>query len=116
MEQNTDGRLVPTVVGTQSPILITTITLKRLAQKGYVSMLDYYLAFAPLPIASGLMNRCIRDPYVQWCTHMCLFFRGIRDIAFAKLRGAPRLLTQARPSTRLCVRANLSIMRFQLNL
>ena len=31
----------------QSPILITTITLKRLAQKGYESLLDYYLKVAP---------------------------------------------------------------------
>lgn len=26
----------------QSPIMVTTITLKRLVQKGYESMLDYY--------------------------------------------------------------------------
>ena len=31
----------------QSPILGTTITLKRLEQRGYVSMLDYYLKVAP---------------------------------------------------------------------
>jgi group II intron reverse transcriptase/maturase len=31
----------------QSPILITTITLKRLEKKGYESMLDYYLKVAP---------------------------------------------------------------------
>lgn len=31
----------------QSPILITTITLKRLAQRGYVSMLDHYLEIRP---------------------------------------------------------------------
>lgn len=31
----------------QSPILGTTITLKRLEQRGYVSMIDYYLKVAP---------------------------------------------------------------------
>jgi hypothetical protein len=31
----------------QSPILITTITLQRLKQRGYISMLDYYLKVSP---------------------------------------------------------------------
>jgi len=31
----------------QSPILLTTITLKRLQKKGYESMLDYYLKVSP---------------------------------------------------------------------
>lgn len=31
----------------QSPILITTITLKRLEKRGYVNMLDHYLKVAP---------------------------------------------------------------------
>ena len=31
----------------QSPILVTTITLKRLEKKGYESMLDYYFKVAP---------------------------------------------------------------------
>ena len=31
----------------QSPILGTTITLKRLEHRGYVSLLDYYLKVAP---------------------------------------------------------------------
>lgn len=31
----------------QSPILITTITLKRLRRKGYESMLDYYMKVSP---------------------------------------------------------------------
>ncbi len=31
----------------QSPILVTTITLERLAQRGYESMLDYYLKVSP---------------------------------------------------------------------
>jgi hypothetical protein len=31
----------------QSPILTTTITLKRLQQRGYESLLDYYYKVAP---------------------------------------------------------------------
>jgi len=31
----------------QSPILVTTITLKRLAKRGYVSLLEYYLKVSP---------------------------------------------------------------------
>ena len=31
----------------QSPILITTITLKRLAKRGYVSMLEHYVKVSP---------------------------------------------------------------------
>jgi hypothetical protein len=31
----------------KSPILITTITLERLAKRGYESMLDYYLKVSP---------------------------------------------------------------------
>ena len=50
----------------QSPILITTITLKRLEKRGYLSMLDYYLQNAPqlnepLYLPAG---RQVRDPYI----------------------------------------------------
>jgi hypothetical protein len=31
----------------QSPILVTTITLLRLAKRGYQSTLDYYLKVSP---------------------------------------------------------------------
>ena len=31
----------------QSPILLTTITLKRLTKRGYQSMLEYYLKVSP---------------------------------------------------------------------
>jgi RNA-directed DNA polymerase len=31
----------------QSPILVTTITLKRLVQSGYESLLDYYERISP---------------------------------------------------------------------
>jgi len=44
----------------------TTITLKRLKQRGYVSMQELYEqlnpSFRACPVFSG--NRCIRDPYV----------------------------------------------------
>jgi hypothetical protein len=51
----------------QSPILGTTITLKRLCKEGYESILTYYEKVARPP-AGG--NRCIRDPYVQWCERL----------------------------------------------
>jgi len=34
----------------QSPILLTTITLKRLIKQGYQSMLEYYLKVSPSAI------------------------------------------------------------------
>ena len=46
----------------QSPILLTTVTLERLKKRGYEPMFDYYSK-----VSHNLMNRCIRDPYVQWC-------------------------------------------------
>jgi RNA-directed DNA polymerase len=54
----------------QSPILNTTITLERLAKRGYAAMLDYYLKVYTEPAEvylHNLMNRCMRDPHVQWC-------------------------------------------------
>ncbi len=36
-----------TCITAQSPILNTTNTLKRLAKRGYLSMLDYYLKVSP---------------------------------------------------------------------
>ncbi|MBI2968170.1 MAG: group II intron reverse transcriptase/maturase, partial [Bacteroidetes bacterium] len=53
----------------QSPILLTTITLKRLMKRGYQSMLDYYVQVAPQlnePLPAGRQG-CMRDPHVQWC-------------------------------------------------
>ena len=35
-------------------MLLTTITLERLAKRGYCSMLDYYFKVAPLPIVIGI--------------------------------------------------------------
>lgn len=46
------------------------------------------------------MNRCIREPYVQWCTQLCLFSKVFVK-RFACLRGAPVSGQTHRPSTRL---------------
>lgn len=43
----------------QSPILSTTITLKRLAKRGYEAMLDYYLKVAP-QLNEPLYTRTVR--------------------------------------------------------
>jgi hypothetical protein len=54
----------------QSPILNTTITLERLRKRGYESMEMYYQKVSPMfnSLSRFLAgNRCIRDPYVQWC-------------------------------------------------
>ena len=64
----------------QSPILVTTITLDRLRQRGYESMLSLYEKIAPhlneplytllnKKMSSGhfLMKGRTKFPYVQWC-------------------------------------------------
>jgi RNA-directed DNA polymerase len=56
----------------QSPILGTTITIARLAKRGYESLLTYYEKVAPhlnepLYLPDG---RQVRDPYVQWCERL----------------------------------------------
>lgn len=38
----------------QSPIMTTTVTLDRLAKRGYKSMLDYYCRIAPQLAPIGL--------------------------------------------------------------
>ena len=38
----------------QSPILITTITLKRLKQRGYIAMLDVYTKFKPVDLRTAV--------------------------------------------------------------
>ena len=43
----------------QSPILVTTITLKRLRKKGYVSLLSYYEKVAP-HLNEPLYTRTVR--------------------------------------------------------
>jgi len=50
----------------QSPILITTITLKRLMQKGYVPMLDIYKRISPQlnePLYTCLSGRQARPAW-----------------------------------------------------
>jgi RNA-directed DNA polymerase len=49
----------------QSPIMGTSVTLEKLRKRGYESMLDHYEKSLYY-----LMNRCIRDPYVQWCERL----------------------------------------------
>ena len=46
----------------QSPILVTTITLKRLARRGYEPLLNYYLKVSPQfnPARAGLYTRTVR--------------------------------------------------------
>jgi hypothetical protein len=38
----------------QSPVLATTITLERLAKRGYESLLDYYLKVRPDQTLMGI--------------------------------------------------------------
>jgi hypothetical protein len=59
----------------QSPMLVTTITLKRLVKRGYESLLDYYRKVSP-----QITNRCMRDPLVQWCERRSLLPKGGRAV------------------------------------
>jgi len=70
----------------QSPILVTTITLDRLHQRGYESMLDYYLKVAP-QLNEPPPDRTGRAVYV---TRM---YSGVRSV--------PHRLQAVRPPTRL---------------
>lgn len=49
--------------GAQSPILITTITVKRFHKRGYISLKDDYLKVSkvnkPLPVFSGRPVRTV---------------------------------------------------------
>ena len=45
----------------QSPILTTTITLERLAKRGYVSLLDYYAKSRPEQTFMGWSRDVPRD-------------------------------------------------------
>ena len=54
----------------QSPILRTTITIKRLKMKGYVSLIEYYNRWV------SLLNRPVRDPYAGWCEGCTPSFNG----------------------------------------
>ena len=83
----------------QSPILVTTITLKRLIQRGYESLLSYYEQISPQlneplytrPVAPMLKLR-------RKHTYSGHAFGGLRQI---NVRGAPVSLTTHGPSTRL---------------
>jgi len=44
----------------QSPILVTTITLKRLQKRGYESLLTYYQYFTPY-LGEPLYTRPVRE-------------------------------------------------------
>jgi hypothetical protein len=59
--------------------MVTTITLKRLIKRGYEDMLNYYLTVSPQ----------LNEP---------LYTRPVRE---GGVRGVPRQLQLARPSTRL---------------
>jgi RNA-directed DNA polymerase len=84
----------------QSPILGTTITLKKLKKRGYESMLDYYQKISP-QFNEPLYTR------PAW--------PALRNEGYSGVRGAPRQLQLARPSTRLVVRFFLwCIIRYKL--
>ena len=78
----------------QSPILITTITLSRLVQRGYESMLSYYEKVSP-QLNPDSDRDCIRDPYSLSRTLS----------GYSGVRGAPHQLKLVGPSTRLWLRA-----------
>ena len=70
----------------QSPILITTITLERLQQRGYESMLDYYFKVCPQ----------LNEPPPERTGRAVYATR-----TYSGVRGAPHRLQAVRPSTRL---------------
>jgi len=49
----------------QSPILRTTITLRRLKKRGYQSLVEHYLNVSPL--LNEPLPKLREDPYVRWC-------------------------------------------------
>ena len=53
----------------QSPILGTTITLDRLKNRGYLSLLDIYIKISP-QFNPDEYRDCLRDPYDQWCERL----------------------------------------------
>src|SRR3954463_13555414 len=72
----------------QSPILVTTVTLDRLQQRGYESMLDYYLKVAP-QLNEPPPDRTGRAVYVTR--------------TYSRGKGAPHHLQAVKLFTRLCV-------------
>jgi len=88
----------------QSPILNTTITLKRLMQRGYVPMLDIYKRISPQlnePLYTFLSGRQARTAW---------FTLSVAEVS-SGVRGALRQLSLAEPSTRLGFRAFYSSSR-----
>ena len=81
----------------QSPILGTTITLKRLAKKGYESLLKHYQKVAPQfnPARAGLYTAC-----PEFISGRTAWFILTKE-GYGGVRGAPHRLQAARPSTRL---------------
>ena len=62
----------------QSPIMVTTITLKRLIQRGYESLLDYYERVSPQlnePLYTRPAWPALRNRRVQWSAYI-----GFRQI------------------------------------
>jgi len=86
----------------QSPILVTTITIERLQKKGYESMLDYYLK------VSSQFNEPL---YMRTAWFILSEVEG-----YSGVRGASRLLTQARPSTRLALSRGAPSLSLALSL
>ena len=89
----------------QSPIMVTAITLKRLIKRGYELMLNYYLMVSSqlitaVPIAIG--TRPVAPMLKLRRKHT---YSGHAFIPFRQtsVRGEPRQLQLARPSTRLAV-------------
>ncbi|WP_425402856.1 group II intron maturase-specific domain-containing protein [Flavobacterium polysaccharolyticum] len=61
----------------QSPILSTTITLKRLKQRGYQSLTDVYIELNPSlcePPSTACSESLRDDPYARWCTQVFIVF------------------------------------------
>jgi hypothetical protein len=52
----------------KSPILITTITLRRLKQRGYIAMLDIYTKLNPSPRSSteGNLRTAVYATECKW--------------------------------------------------
>ncbi len=82
----------------QSPIMVTTITLKRLIQRGYESLLSYYESISPQ----------LNEPLYTRPAWPALRNEGYSGHAYARLRqinvrGEPHQLILVGPSTRLAV-------------
>ena len=59
----------------QSPILLTTITIHRLKQRGYTPMLDVYYELNPSAVCVTRLTALSKVEWVRWST--CISFRLI---------------------------------------